>query len=50
MNRNENIFIEEFWNKQNYMINAVDNFEERVYISNQYLLYKTILLDSGTIK
>ena len=46
---NENIFDEEFWNKQNYIINAVDNVEARVYISNQCLLYKKILLDSGTL-
>ena len=45
----EDIFDEEFWNKQNYIINAVDNVEARVYISNQCLLYKKVLIDSGTL-
>ena len=34
---------------QNYIINAVDNLEARIYISNQCLLYKKILIDSGTL-
>ena len=29
----ENIFDETFWNSQNYIINAVDNLEARIYIS-----------------
>ena len=45
----ENIFDEEFWNKQDYIINAVDNIEARKYISNQCLIYKKILIDSGTL-
>lgn len=45
----ENIFDETFWNSQNYIINAVDNLEARIYISNQCLLYKKILIDSGTL-
>lgn len=45
----ENIFDENFWGKQNYIINAVDNVEARVYISEQSIIYKRILIDSGTI-
>ena len=45
----ENYFNEEFWNKQDYIINAVDNVEARVYISKQSLIYKKILIDSGTL-
>ena len=46
---NENIFDEKFWENQNYIINAVDNIEARVYISEQSIIYKKILIDSGTI-
>ena len=45
----ENIFDETFWNSQNYIINAVDNLEARIYISNQCLLYKKILIDNSTL-
>ena len=46
---NENIFDEEFWLNQNYIINAVDNIEARKYIQSQSLIYKKILIDSGTL-
>ena len=46
---NETIFDEEFWEKQDYIINAVDNVEARLYISNQSTIYKKILIDSGTL-
>ena len=45
----ENFFDEEFWNKQDYIINAVDNIEARQYIADQSLIYKKILIDSGTL-
>ena len=45
----ENFFNEEFWNKQDYIINAVDNIEARKYIADQSLIYKKILIDSGTL-
>ena len=44
----ENIFDEEFWNKQDFIINAVDNIRARKYIAEQSLIYKKILIDSGT--
>ena len=46
---NENIFSEEFWENQNFIINAVDNLEARLYISEQCLLFRKILIDSGTL-
>ena len=45
----ENFFNEEFWNKQDYIINAVDNIKARIYIADQCLIYKKILIDSGTL-
>ena len=45
----ENFFDEIFWKKQDYIINAVDNSEARIYTANQSLIYKKILIDSGTL-
>lgn len=45
---NDNIFDEQFWSKQNFIIIAVDNIEARKYIAEQCLLYKKIFFDSGT--
>lgn len=47
--KSENFFDENFWNKQDFIINAVDNIEARIYISEQCLIYKKILIDSGTL-
>ena len=44
----ENIFNENFWNKQNYIIYAVDSHEARKYIDNNVVLYHKIGIDSGT--
>ena len=46
---NEYFFNEDFWNKQDYIINAVDNIKARIYIAEQSLIYKKILIDSGTL-
>jgi len=46
---NENIFNENFWKKQDFIINVVDNIEERLYISEQCMINKKILIDSGTL-
>ena len=46
---NEQIFNEKFWKNQNYIFNAVDNIEARIYISQQSSIYKKILLDCGTL-
>ena len=45
---NEKIFNDNFWKKQNFIINAVDNVEARIYTSNKSKLYNKILIDSGT--
>ena len=44
----ENIFDENFWKKQDYIILAVDNVEARKYIQEQCKIYNKILIDSGT--
>ena len=46
----ENIYNYEFWDKQTFIINsiAIDNFEARKYIENQYILYQKILIDIRT--
>ena len=45
---NERIFNANFWKKQTFIINAVDNVEARKYIANRSQLYNKILIDSGT--
>jgi len=46
---NENIFDENFWEKQTCIFNAVDNIEARKYIDNQCTFYGKPLIDSGTL-
>ena len=45
----EGVFNEKFWESQDYIINAVDNLESRIYISDQSFIFKKILIDSGTL-
>ena len=45
----EDIFNEEFWEKQDFIINAVDNLDARIYISEQSIIFRKILIDSGTL-
>ena len=44
----ENIFNDEFWEKQDLVICAVDNDNARRYIDNQCTFYNKIFLESGT--
>jgi len=44
----ENIFNENFWKKQNFIINAVDNVEARIYINQKCIQFGKILINSGT--
>ena len=44
----ENIYTEDFWRKQDFIINAVDNVEARKYIDSQCTLFNLNLIDSGT--
>lgn len=44
----EDIYDENFWKSQDFVINAVDNIEARKYIDYQCTLFNKILIDSGT--
>ena len=44
----EKIFNEQFWEKQSFIIYAVDSTEARKYIDNNVILYHKIGIDSGT--
>ena len=44
----ENVFDENFWKSQDYIILAVDNVEARKYIQAQCIIYNKILINSGT--
>lgn len=44
----EDFFNENFWKNQNFIINAVDNEEARIYINEKCFQYEKILIDSGT--
>ena len=44
----EEIFNEDFWTKQNFIIHAVDSIEARKYIDNKNVFYQKISVDSGT--
>ena len=43
-----NIFDDDFMEKQNVIISAVENVDARKYIDNLYTFYNKILLDSST--
>ena len=45
----EAIFNEEFWEKQNIIIYAVDSVEARKYIDKKVILYQKFAVDSGTL-
>ena len=44
----ENIFNENFWKKQDFVIIAVDNVEARIYINQKCMQFGKILINSGT--
>ena len=44
----EALFNEDFWNKQDFIIFAVDSIEARKYIDNKVILYQKPAVDSGT--
>lgn len=48
-NESEEIFNENFWKKQNFILTAVDSKSARRYIDNQCVKYSKILIDSGTL-
>ena len=43
-----NIFTDDFWEKQNIIITAVDNLKARKYIDKKCTFYSLALIDSGT--
>lgn len=45
----ENIFNAEFWEAQDFVINAVDNVKARKYIDSRCTWYGKNLIDSGTL-
>jgi ubiquitin-activating enzyme E1 len=46
---NEHIFNDEFWTRQDFVINAVDNVHARKYIDSMCTWYGKNLIDSGTL-
>lgn len=44
----ENVFHDEFWEKQDIVTNAVDNMKARLYIDDKCVYYQKPLFDSGT--
>jgi ubiquitin-activating enzyme E1 len=46
---NEHIFDGYFWQKQDFVINAVDNIKARKYIDSQCTWNNKPLIDSGTL-
>ena len=47
--KNKQIFNENFWNEQTFIIDAVDNIQTRNYIDNQCTLYGKCHIDSGIL-
>jgi len=45
----EHIFDDDFWTKQDFIINAVDNVKARRYIDRKCTWYGKNLIDSGTL-
>ena len=45
----ENIFNEEFWMSQSFIIFAVDSVEARKYIDTKIIMYEKCAIDSGTL-
>ncbi|OII72057.1 ubiquitin-activating enzyme [Cryptosporidium ubiquitum] len=45
----EDIFDDLFWNKTDFVINALDNVPSRMYINDRCLWYEKPLLESGTL-
>jgi ubiquitin-activating enzyme E1 len=46
---NEIIFDDGFWNSRNFVTNAVDNVNARLYVDSRCVWYEKPLLESGTL-
>ena len=47
--KTEDIFNQEFWDRQNMIIYAVDSDEARRYIDNKVIIYQKFAVDAGTL-
>jgi len=45
----EAVFNDKFWNKIDFVVNAVDNIHARLYVDGRCVWYKKPLLESGTL-
>lgn len=45
----EDVFNAEFWNRLDYVTNALDNVEARAYVDRQCIFYQKPLIESGTL-
>ena len=45
----EDVFNDEFWEKLNFIVNAVDNIKARLYVDARCVWYGKPLLESGTL-
>ena len=45
----ENIFNEDFWENQSFIIYAVDSVDARKYIDTKVIMYEKCAIDSGTL-
>jgi ubiquitin-activating enzyme E1 len=45
----EDVFHDEFWEKLNFVVNAVDNIHARLYVDQRCVWYEKPLLESGTL-
>lgn len=45
----EEVFNDDFWESQNFVVNAVDNIKARLYVDARCVWYEKPLLESGTL-
>lgn len=45
----ENIFNDDFWNRLDFVTNALDNVDARTYVDRRCVFFKKPLLESGTL-
>ena len=45
----EDVFHDDFWDSLDYVVNAVDNIEARLYIDSKCIWHEKPLLESGTL-
>jgi len=45
----ENQFNDKFWDSIDFVVNAVDNMNARLYVDRQCVWYEKPLLESGTL-